>query len=55
MQSNIPKDVHHFDEFQIPVKRWTTVLVHCWMSKSYHDSSIAIVIPAEWLLVVLVE
>jgi len=37
-----PKDVHHFDEFQIPVKRWTTVLDALLDAKSYHDSSIAI-------------
>ena len=37
-----PKDVHHFDEFQIPVKRWTTVLDALLDAKSYQDSSIAI-------------
>ena len=37
-----PKDAHHFDEFQIPVKRWTTVLDALLDAKSYHDSSIAI-------------
>jgi succinate dehydrogenase / fumarate reductase, iron-sulfur subunit len=37
-----PKAVHHFDEFQIPVKRWTTVLDALLDAKSYHDSSIAI-------------
>jgi succinate dehydrogenase / fumarate reductase, iron-sulfur subunit len=37
-----PKDVHHFDEFQVPVKRWTTVLDALLDAKSYQDSSIGI-------------
>jgi succinate dehydrogenase / fumarate reductase, iron-sulfur subunit len=37
-----PNDVHHFDEFQVPVKRWTTVLDALLDAKSYQDSSIAI-------------
>ena len=37
-----PKDVHHFDEFQIPVKRWTTVLDALLDAKSFQDSSIGI-------------
>ena len=36
------KDVHHFDEFQIPVKRWTTVLDALLDAKSFQDSSIGI-------------
>ena len=37
------KDNHpYYDEFQIPVKRWTTVLDALLQAKSYHDSSIAI-------------
>ena len=37
-----PNDVHHFDEFQVPVKRWTTVLDALLDAKSYQDSSIGI-------------
>ena len=37
-----PKDVHHFDEFQVPVKRWTTVLDALLDAKSFQDSSIGI-------------
>jgi succinate dehydrogenase / fumarate reductase iron-sulfur subunit len=37
-----PKNVHHFDEFQVPVKRWTTVLDALLDAKSYQDSSIGI-------------
>lgn len=37
-----PKDVPHFDEFQVPVKRWTTVLDALLDAKSYQDSSIGI-------------
>jgi len=37
-----PIDVHHFDEFQVPVKRWTTVLDALLDAKSYQDSSIGI-------------
>jgi succinate dehydrogenase iron-sulfur subunit len=36
------KDHPHFDEFQIPVKRWTTVLDALLHAKSYQDSSIGI-------------
>lgn len=37
-----PNDVPHFDEFQVPVKRWTTVLDALLDAKSYQDSSIGI-------------
>jgi succinate dehydrogenase / fumarate reductase iron-sulfur subunit len=37
-----PKDVPHFDEFQVPVKKWTTVLDALLDAKSYQDSSIGI-------------
>lgn len=37
-----PNDVPHFDEFQVPVKRWTTVLDALLEAKSYQDSSIGI-------------
>ncbi|MGZ5485596.1 MAG: 2Fe-2S iron-sulfur cluster-binding protein, partial [Nitrososphaeraceae archaeon] len=37
-----PNDVHHFDEFQVPVRRWTTVLDALLDAKSYQDNSIAI-------------
>src|SRR5688500_9185442 len=37
-----PNDIPHFDEFQVPVKRWTTVLDALLDAKSYHDSSIGI-------------
>ena len=37
-----PKDVPHFDEFHVPVKRWTTVLDALLDAKSYQDSSIGI-------------
>ena len=36
------KDVPHFDEFNVPVKRWTTVLDALLHAKSYQDSSIGI-------------
>ena len=36
------KDSRHYDEFQIPVKRWTTVLDALLHAKSYQDSSIGI-------------
>ena len=36
------KDVPHFDEFNVPVKRWTTVLAALLHAKSYQDSSIGI-------------
>jgi succinate dehydrogenase / fumarate reductase iron-sulfur subunit len=35
-------DVPHFDEFNVPVKRWTTVLDALLHAKSYQDSSIGI-------------
>jgi len=35
-------DVPHFDEFHVPVKRWTTVLDALLDAKSYQDSSIGI-------------
>jgi succinate dehydrogenase / fumarate reductase iron-sulfur subunit len=35
-------DAHHFDEFNVPVKRWTTVLDALLHAKSYQDSSIGI-------------
>lgn len=35
-------DVPHFDEFDVPVKRWTTVLDALLHAKSYQDSSIGI-------------
>src|SRR5215208_2449562 len=37
-----PNDVPHFDEFQVPVKRWTTVLDALLDAKSYQDSSLGI-------------
>jgi succinate dehydrogenase / fumarate reductase iron-sulfur subunit len=37
-----PHDVPHFDEFDVPVKRWTTVLDALLHAKSYQDSSIGI-------------
>ena len=37
-----PNDNPHFDEFQVPVKRWTTVLDALLDAKSYQDSSIGI-------------
>jgi succinate dehydrogenase / fumarate reductase iron-sulfur subunit len=37
-----PNDIPHFDEFQVPVKRWTTVLDALLDAKSYQDSSIGI-------------
>jgi succinate dehydrogenase / fumarate reductase iron-sulfur subunit len=37
-----PNDVPHFDEFQVPVKKWTTVLDALLDAKSYQDSSIGI-------------
>jgi succinate dehydrogenase / fumarate reductase, iron-sulfur subunit len=37
-----PNDVPHFDEFHVPVKRWTTVLDALLDAKSYQDSSIGI-------------
>jgi succinate dehydrogenase / fumarate reductase, iron-sulfur subunit len=37
-----PHDVPHFDEFNVPVKRWTTVLDALLHAKSYQDSSIGI-------------
>src|SRR6266516_5287057 len=33
---------HHYDTFDIPVKRWTTVLDALLYAKSYLDSSLAI-------------
>ena len=36
------KDSPHYDEFQVPVKRWTTVLDALLHAKSYQDSSIGI-------------
>jgi len=36
------KDSPHYDEFQVPVKRWTTVLDALLQAKSYQDSSIGI-------------
>jgi succinate dehydrogenase / fumarate reductase, iron-sulfur subunit len=39
---NDPHDVSHFDEFNVPVKRWTTVLDALLHAKSYQDSSIGI-------------
>src|SRR5215218_4020180 len=35
-------DVPHFDEFDVRVKRWTTVLDALLDAKSYQDSSIGI-------------
>jgi succinate dehydrogenase / fumarate reductase, iron-sulfur subunit len=35
-------DVPHFDEFNVPVKKWTTVLDALLHAKSYQDSSIGI-------------
>jgi succinate dehydrogenase / fumarate reductase, iron-sulfur subunit len=32
----------HFDEFEVPVNKWTTVLDALIQAKNYHDSSIAI-------------
>jgi succinate dehydrogenase / fumarate reductase, iron-sulfur subunit len=32
----------HFDTFEIPVQRWTTVLDALLVAKSYHDNSLAI-------------
>ena len=37
-----PNDIPHFDEFQVQVKRWTTVLDALLDAKSYQDSSIGI-------------
>ncbi len=37
-----PEDIPHFDEFNVPVKRWTTVLDALLDAKSYQDSSIGI-------------
>ena len=37
-----PNDIPHFDEFQVSVKRWTTVLDALLDAKSYQDSSIGI-------------
>jgi succinate dehydrogenase / fumarate reductase iron-sulfur subunit len=36
------KDFAHFDKFEVPVQRWTTVLDALLYAKSYQDSSIGI-------------